>query len=67
MKNSTYSNKYFFFWALIFELDGTTSGPKSFKGPVGIEHSRNDLDEKDFVDLVRIESDLSDPEEFSMT
>ncbi len=44
------------------KLDGTTSGPKSFKGPVGIELSRDDLDEKEFVEFVQIESDLSVPE-----
>ena len=44
------------------KLDGNTSGPKSFKGPVGIELSRDDLDEKEFVEFVKIESDLSVPE-----
>ena len=53
--------KHEYFRALFCKLDGTTSGPNSFKGPIGRNIGRTELDDLPFVKFDKIDGEILVP------
>ena len=54
-------NKLEYLRALFCKLDGTTSGPNSFKGPIGRNIGRTELDDLLFVKFDKIDGEILVP------